>query len=68
MASGTEQSDELGVLDGGSGSVSPRNRSKPTCIRGLTVQLEYYNHLGQMLTITANHFLINCINSNTIFQ
>ena len=42
MVSALDQSDELGVLYGGNGSVAPQNRSSLTAVlEGLTVQLKY---------------------------
>ena len=42
MVSGLDQSDELGVLYGGNGSIAPQNRSSLTpVLEGLTVQLKY---------------------------
>ena len=50
-----DQSDELGVLDGDSDSVSPQNRSLLTAVlKGLTVQLEYFDHSMQSCKLFSN--------------
>ena len=46
MVSSSDQSDELGVLDGDSDSVCPQNRSIAVS-KGLTVQLEHFDHFMQ---------------------
>ena len=54
MVSSPDQCDELGVLDGDNDSVSPRNRSLLTAVsKGLTVQLEYFDHSMQSRTLVS---------------
>ena len=52
MLYGPDQNDELGVLDGNDGRVSPRNKSSLTAVLdNLTVQLEYFDCLVQSCTL-----------------
>ena len=50
MVYSADQSEELGVLE-----VSPRNKSLLTAVlKGLTVQLEYFDHSMQSHTLFSN--------------
>ena len=66
VVSGSDQSDELGVLHVDDGDASPQNRLSLTAVLDdLTVQLKYFNYLVQCHTfqkyIATNYFQINYV-------
>ena len=58
MVSSPDQSDEFDVLNGNNDSVSPQNRSLLTAVsKGLTVELEYFDHSMQSCTLFSNQLV-----------